>query len=82
MALIKTYSQVREGDYVRGHAYPRPNPSLAQVWRKVVSIGPDAIVTVDRYGTERVFKWDTVKHRGRRFKVWQPGDPREDGDNL
>lgn len=81
MALIKTYSQVREGDFVRGHMH-RANPSLAQVWRKVTEKSPERIVTVDRHGTERVFTWDSVKHKGMRFKAWQPGDPRNDGDNL
>jgi hypothetical protein len=81
MALIKTYSQVAVGDYVRGHMH-NVNPSLAQVWRKVTEISGERIVTVDRNGRERVFKWDTVKHMGLRFKVYQPGDPREDGDNL
>jgi hypothetical protein len=81
MAVIKTYSQIQIGDYVRGHAH-RINPSLAQTWRRVTAKDGDRIVTVDRHGTERVLTWDFVKHRGLRFKVWQAGDPREDGDNL
>ena len=81
MAIVKNFSQVREGDYVRGNMH-RVNPSLAQVWRKVTEKTSETIVTVDRRGTERVFRWDTVKHMGLRFKAWQPGDPREDGDNL
>lgn len=83
MAIIKTFSQVRPGDYVRGHATGvHRSPNLAFVWRKVVEKTADRIVTVDRHGTERVFTWDSVKHKGLRFKAWQAGDPREDGDNL
>ncbi len=79
--IIKVFSGVREGDFVRGHMH-RANPNLAQVWRKVIKVDRDAITTVTRHGTERVFKFDTCRQMGMRFKVWQPGDPREDGDNL
>ncbi len=79
--IVKVFSGVQVGDYVRGHAY-RMNPNLAQVWRKVISVTRDEIVTVDRHGRERIFTFDGCRQRGMRFKVWQPGDPREDGDNL
>lgn len=79
--IVKTYSQVREGDYVRLHGH-NVNPSAGQIWRKVTETTGQQITTVDRHGTERVFSWDSINQGRRRFKVWTPGDPREDGDNL
>lgn len=79
--IVKVFSGVREGDFVRGHGH-RMGPSLTQVWRKVTLVERDRIVTVNRHGRERVFTFDQCRQMGLRFKVWQPGDPREDGDNL
>lgn len=79
--IVKMFTGVQEGDYIRGHAH-RINPELAQVWRKVTSVTRDTITTVTRDGRVRTFTHDGCRQRGMRFKVWQPGDPREDGDNI
>ncbi len=79
--IVKVFSGVQVGDFVRGHGQ-RLNPNLAQVWWKVTSVEKDEITTVNRHGRVRKFTFDGCRQRGLRFKVWQPGDPREDGDNL
>lgn len=79
--IVKTFTQLNDGDFVRYHAY-RANPSYAHVWRKVRRIDRDTIELTDRRGSRREVTWDRCKAGGIRFKVWEPGDPREDGDNL
>jgi len=79
--IVKTFSQLNDGDYVRFHAH-RVNPSYSQVWRKVRRIGNEAIELTDRHGGVRTFSYDAIRQGGIRFKCWTPGDPREDGDNL
>lgn len=73
--LIKLHTGVQVGDFIRraGH---RANDDGR--WRKVIDItGPraDVLVTIDRNGHQREFAW----RQNRRWKVWEPGDPREDG---
>lgn len=77
--IVKMHAGVIVGDYIRGHGYRMENsPGLAFVWRKVIEVRGDTLVTEDRRGYRREFS-----HRqGRKWKVWTPGDPREDGDNL
>lgn len=79
--IIKTFSAVREGDYVRGHMR-NVNPGWSQVWWKVTAVETNKLTMVNRHGRTREVTWDTAKHQGLRFKAWEPGDPREDGDNL
>ena len=81
MAIIKTFSGVREGDFVRGHGH-NINPNWAQVWWKVTKVESGKLTMVNRHGRERDVTFDYAQHRGLRFKTWQIGDPREDGDNI
>lgn len=73
--MLKMHTGVVIGDFIKptGH-----NVSDRQKWWKVIDItGPrkDRLVTVDRHGYQREFAWT----QGRKWKVWQPGDDREDG---
>ncbi len=79
--IIKTFSGIQVGDFVRGHGH-RINPNWSQVWWKVVDANHDALTMINRHGRERVVTFDQCRQRGLRFKAWQPGDPREDGDNI
>lgn len=78
--IIKLHNGVQVGDFIRRHGHNcHRSPNTAFVWRKVIErTDDDTIVTVDRNGTRREFTYQ----RWSKFKVWQPGDPREDGDNL
>lgn len=74
--IVKLHTGVQVGDYIRptGH-----NVSPNQKWWKVIDrTGPrnDTLAVVDRNGYHREFYWS----QGRKYKVWQPGDQREDGD--
>lgn len=78
MALIKLHTGVQTGDFIRRYGH---NISADQKWWKVLDItGPrkDRLVVVDRHGYKREFPWT----QGRKYKVWEPGDPRTDGDNI
>lgn len=80
--IVKSFSGVREGDFIRGHG-TRCGVNWAQVWWKVVEVTKDEIVAVNRSGRIRRHTWQMAKDIGPvKFKTWQPGDPREDGDNL
>ncbi len=79
--IVKVFSGVQLGDYVRGHGH-RLNPNLTQVWWKIIDVKRDTLTAVNRHGRERKFTFEQCRYVGIRFKVWQPGDPREDGDNL
>lgn len=79
--IIKVFSGVLAGDFVRGHGR-RVNPNWSQVWWKVTSVERDKLTMVNRTGRTREVTFDYARQRGLRFKVWEPGDPREDGDNL
>ncbi len=73
--LVKLHAGIRVGNYIRPHGH---NVTTDQKWWKVVDIDGDTLHTVDRHGTRRDFG-----HRpGRKWKTWEPGDPRADGDNL
>lgn len=76
--ILKTFSQVREGDFVRykGH---RLNPGYTDVWHKVTRVEHGRLTLVNRHQREKQVTWDTAKHGGIRFLVWEPGDPRQDG---
>lgn len=80
MAIVKMHNGVRIGDYVRVHHHNvHRSPNVAFVWRKVIErTADDTLITVNRHGTRREFTYKAWS----RFKVWEPGDPREDGDNL
>lgn len=79
--IVKMFSGVKLDDYVRGHGH-RVNPNWAQVWWKVTAVERDKLTLVNRHGRVREITFDNARQRGLRFKVWEPGDPREDGDNL
>lgn len=79
--IVKVFSGVQVGDFVRGHGHCL-NPNLTQVWWKVTEVTRDEITAVNRHGRVRRLTFDQCRQIGIRFKVWQPGDPREDGDNL
>lgn len=79
--IVKVFSGVRLGDFVRGHGQ-RVNPSWSQVWWKVTEVQQDKLTMINRHGRVREVTFDYTRQRGLRFKVWQPGDPSEDGDNL
>lgn len=79
--IVKVFSGVRLGDFVRGHGQ-RVNPDWPQVWWKVTEVQRDKLTMINRHGRVREVTFDHTRQRGLRFKVWEPGDPREDGDNL
>lgn len=79
--IVKMFTGVQEGDFVRGHGH-RINPNWSQVWWKVTEVAPDKLTMINRHGREREVTYDQARQRGLRFKVWEPGDSREDGDNL
>jgi len=79
--IIKVFSGVQEGDFVRGHMR-NVNPNWSQVWWKVTQVEKDKLTMINRHGRIREVKFETARFQGLRFKVWQPGDPRQDGDNL
>lgn len=79
--IVKVFSGVQLGDFVRGHGH-RINPNWSHVWWKVTEVKQDKLTMVNRHGRQREVTFDSARQRGLRFKVWEPGDPREDGDNL
>lgn len=74
MAVIKLHSAIQTGEFIRpyGHKVP-PNQKL---WKVLEITGPrkDVLVVVDRHGYQREFTWKA----GRKYKVWEPGDPTTD----
>lgn len=68
--MIKVHSGIRVGDFIKAHGH-RTNEGP---WRKVIRINGDTLVTVNRHGYRREFTWT----QGRKWKVWQPGDPQQD----
>lgn len=73
--IVKLHTGVAVGDYIRRHGH---NVSDDQKWWRVIDRdGPrqDTLVVVDRHGYRREFYWT----QGRKYKVWQPGDSRDDG---
>lgn len=80
--ILKSFSGVRVGDFVRAHG-ERHNVNWTQVWWKVTEVTGDGLVMINRGGRVRSLTWRSAKDTGlTKFKTWQPGDPREDGDNL
>lgn len=79
--ILKMFSQVNEGDYVRFHGH-LISPGHAHKWRKVIRVDREVMVLVDRNGREMTVTYDRCQASGIRFKTWEPGDPREDGDNV
>jgi hypothetical protein len=79
--IVKVFSGVQLGDFVRGHGQ-RMNPNWTQVWWKVTEVERDKLTMINRHGRVREVTFEQARFKGLRFKVWQPGDPREDGDNL
>lgn len=79
--MIKVFSGVETGDFVRGHGH-RLTPDWTQVWWKVVETASDKLTLINRHGRRREITYRTAQNSGIRFRTWKPGDPREDGDNL
>lgn len=76
--IIKLHTGVKIGDFIRQSGH---NVRPEQKWWKVLDITGlrnDTLQVIDRHGYRREFFWT----QGRKYKVWQPGDPRKDGDNL
>lgn len=73
--MVKAHASVVVGDFIRPHGH---NVSPNQKWWKVLAVDGDTLKTVDRHGYARNFTW----RQGRKWKTWEPGDPRADGDNL
>jgi hypothetical protein len=72
--IVKLHTGIEVGEYIQptGH-----NVKVNQKWWKVIDRdGPraDTLIVVDRHGYRREFYWT----QGRKYKVWQPGDPRND----
>lgn len=73
--IVKLHTGVQDGDYIRPHGHRVKD---IQKWWKVLAHEGDTLKVVDRHGYRRDFAWT----QGRKYKVWEPGDPRQDGDNL
>ena len=78
MAIKKLHAGIKVGDFIRGPWGYRMNPTAAQVWFKVEDIDGDTLKLINRMG----YRKDGYYAQGRKWMVWEPGDPREDGDNL
>lgn len=64
----------REGDFIRVMAH-RAQPRLRDMWWKVTEVKGDRLALINRHGHTAIWTGARTK-----FNIWQPGEPKNDGD--